>query len=136
MSYTVAIVIPPVASDDATAWKEVDKLIEEEGPRPEIFQSLHDQLTTRYPCLCSLPDEKVDDGVWSDGPLINNFSHRAAVLGISLNRETVLPFVIETANSLNLVVFDWQTEAIHRGGKLPKIGDGFWEGLIRRLSRR
>jgi hypothetical protein len=116
MSYNVAIVIPPLPSDDDAAWKIVDRLIAEKGPRPEIFQKLHDRLTKRYPCICSVPDDQVDDTVWSDGPLINNFGHRAAVLGMSYSRvEEVLPFLIETSNALGLAVFDWASMTIHRG---------------------
>jgi hypothetical protein len=115
MSYNVAIVIPPVPSDDAVAWATVNGLIDEEGPRPAIFQKLHDQLTAKYPCMCSVPDDKIDDTVWSDGPLINNFGHRAAVLGMSYSRvDEVLPFLVKTANSLGLIVFDWGTKTIYR----------------------
>ena len=118
MSYNVAIVIPPVPADDAAAWAGLDAVIEKEGPRPAVFQQLHDRLTAKYPCICSLPDEEVDDGVWSDGPLINNFSLRAAVLGMSHSRvEEVLPFLVKTAKDLKLVVFDWATETIHRPSK-------------------
>ena len=116
MSYTVAIVIPPVPADDRTAWAVVDGLIAESGARSAVFQQLHDQLTARFPCICSLPDDLVDDGVWSDGPLINNFGHRAAVLGIVFSRvDEVLPFLLQTATQLGLTVFDWQTNQIHRG---------------------
>src|SRR5580700_7068995 len=105
MSYNVAVVIPPVPSDDAEAWTVVDGLIEQEGPRPAVFQELHDRLTARYPCMCSVSDDEIDDTVWSDGPLINDFGHRAAVLGMSYSRvEEVLPFLVETANALGLVV--------------------------------
>ncbi len=115
MSYNVAIVIPPIPASDDMAWKAIDSLIEEEGPRPEVFQELHDRLTARYPCMCSVPDELIDDTVWSDGPLIDDFLHRAAVLGMSYSRVgEVLPFLIETANSLGLSVFDWATGQIHR----------------------
>ena len=75
----------------------------------------YDRLIARYPCICTLPDDEVDDGVWSDGPLWNNFGHRAAVLGMSFSRvETVLPFLVETANALGLVVFDWGGPSIYR----------------------
>jgi hypothetical protein len=115
MSYNVAIIIAPVPTLDAAAWEAVHSLIEQPGPVPAIFQQLHDQLTARYPCMCSVPDDQIDDTVWSDGPLINNFLHRAAVLGISYSRvDEVLPFLIETANSLGLIVFDWATERIYR----------------------
>src|SRR5207302_10159272 len=93
----------------------LDTLIREKGPRPPLFQELHDRLTARYPCMCSVPDDEVDDTVWSDGPLINDFLHRAAVLGMSYSRvEEVLPFLVETANGLGLVVFDWATARVYR----------------------
>jgi hypothetical protein len=115
MSYTVAVVIPPVPSDDAAAWAVLDGLIGQQGARPAVFQELHDRLTARYPCLCAVPEEEVDDAVWSDGPLLNNFLHRAAVLGVSYPRvDEVLPFLVQTANALGLIVFDWATGAIHR----------------------
>jgi hypothetical protein len=115
LSYTVAIVTPPVPADNAAAWAALDGYIAQQGARPAVFQTLHDQLTATYPCICSLSDDEVDDGVWSDGPLINNFGHRAAVLGIaSPSVDDVLPFLITTANDLGLVVFDWQTNSIHR----------------------
>lgn len=115
MSYNVAICLPPVPSDDQTAWAELDSMIESKGITPPQFQELHDRLTARYPCICSLPDEAVDDGVWSDGPLANDFGHRAAVLGLVFSRvDEVLPFPIETANAQDMIVFDWQTRTIHR----------------------
>ena len=83
MSYNVAICTPPVSIDDDAAWREVDGLIDAKGAVPTVFRNLHDQLTARYPCICDLPEDQVDDGVWSDGPLSNNFGHRAAVLGMA-----------------------------------------------------
>jgi len=56
----------------------------------------------------------VGNGVWSDGPLWYNFGHRAAVLGMTYPRvEEVLPFLVETANELGLVVFDWGGPSIY-----------------------
>jgi len=119
MSHSVAIVLPPVPTDDENAWGLLDSLIEEQGPRPEVFQTLHDQLTAHYPCLSSLSDDDVDDGVWSDGPLINNFGHRAAVLGLAFSHvEEVMPFLITTAIDLGLIVFDMQANAVHRPGPM------------------
>jgi hypothetical protein len=109
MSYNVAICTPPVPADDKAAWEALDSLINEQGTPPPVFRELHDALTARYPCICTLPDDKVDEeGVWSDGPLWNDFSHRAAVLGMIWSRvDEVLPFLVRTANSLGLIVFDW-----------------------------
>jgi hypothetical protein len=115
LSYNLAVVIPPISSNDGEAWKMLDALIDEQGPTPSVFQELHDRLTAKYPCMCSVPDDQIDDTVWSDGPLIDNFQHRAAVLGMSYSRvDEVLPFIIETANALGLVVFDWATKSVHR----------------------
>ena len=115
MSYTVAICTPPVPADDQVVWSQLDGWIEQQGPVPGVFHELIDRLTARYPCLCDLPDDQIDDGVWSDGPLRNNLGHRTAVLGMVYSRvEEVLPFLIETANRLGLVVLDEQTGQMHR----------------------
>jgi hypothetical protein len=122
MSYGIAVVASPIPAGDAQAWSELDRLIDDEGPAPAVFRALHDRLTARYPCLSSLPDDQIDDGVWSDGPLWNNFSKRAAVLGISYSRvEEVLPFVIDTATALGLSVFDWPANQIHRADGLKDL---------------
>lgn len=116
MSYNVAICMPPVASDDDAAWKELDALIDSKGPAPPVFRELHDRLTAKYPCICTLPDETVDDdGVWSDGPLWNDFGDRAAVLGVVFSRaDEVIPFLVRSANDLGLTVFDWAGPIIYR----------------------
>jgi hypothetical protein len=122
MSYTIAVVAPPIPADDGEAWKALHALIDQQGPVPSVFRTLHDRLTLRYPCLSSLPDDQIDDGVWSDGPLWNNFSHRAAVLGMVYSSvEEVLPFVIETATALDLAVFDWATNQVHRSDGLEGL---------------
>ena len=119
MSYNVAICTPPVPADDAAAWEEVDDLINSESVPPSVFRLLYDALTARYPCISTLSDDAIDDDVvWSDGPLGNDFGHRAAVLGVVYSRaEEVLPFVIETATDLGLTVFDWGGPNIFRPEK-------------------
>lgn len=115
MSYNVAVCLQPIPTDDREAWEELDNLIGAKGQPPEVFRELHSRLTDKYPCICTLSDDEVDDGVWSDGPLWNNFGHRAAVLGMSYLRvEEVLPFLVKTSNDLGLVVFDWGGPTIFR----------------------
>lgn len=114
VGYTVTVVVPPVPSEDAEAWRSVDELPRIEGAPPERLQALHDRLVARFPCITTLPDDEVDDGVWSDGPLIDDFGQRAAVLGISTRVEEVLPFLVRTATELGLIVFDPQQGRIHR----------------------
>ena len=115
MSYNVAICTEPIPANDEEAWRAIDSFIEAKGEPPEVFRQLHDRLTRKYPCICTLSDEDVDDGVWSDGPLWNDFGHRAAVLGVVYSRvDEVLPFLVKTANDLGLVVFDWGGPRIYR----------------------
>jgi hypothetical protein len=115
MSYTVVVVAPPVPEEDDEAWNQLDPLIDEPGLPPAVFRELHDRLTARYPCLSTLPDDRVDEAVWSDGPLWNNFGHRAAVLSFATRRAPdVMPFLIDTSTGLGLNVFDWQTNLVHR----------------------
>ena len=73
MSYNVAIGLN-VDADDAAAWQWVARAAEEDDESPPaVFHTLIDQLTARYPCICDLDDDVVDEeGVWSDGPLRNN----------------------------------------------------------------
>jgi hypothetical protein len=121
MSYNVAVCTTPVPADDDAAWEILKRPIDSQGRPPQVFRELHDALTARYPCICTLPDDRVDEGVWSDGPLWNNFGSRVAVLGITWSRvEEVLPFLIQTANSLGLTVFDWGGPAIYRPRPAPR----------------
>lgn len=120
MSYNVAILRPPVSDDDAVAWKAMFEIAGAmpEGDVPQVFHQLIDRLTERYPCLCDLTDDEVDDGAWSDGPLRNNATHAITILGIASPQvEEVQPFVVRTANELGLVVFDEQLGGIYRPGR-------------------
>jgi hypothetical protein len=114
MSYTFAICNAELPADIEAADEEVIRLREEPEPNPAVFNELIDKLTAKYPCICDLPDDKVDEGVWSDGPLRPRSYHRAIVLGLSRKIEKVMPFVIKTATGLGLTVLDWQTGEIHR----------------------
>ena len=115
MSYNVAICTPPIPVNDTTAWEGLDAVIETKGDVPPVFRELYEQLTAVYPCICELQDDEVDNGVWSDGPLWNNFGHRAAVIGMVYSRvEEALPFVVSKATALGLTVFDWSGPSIYR----------------------
>jgi hypothetical protein len=113
MSYDVAICTEPVPLKDKEAWQAVDSLIDTKGEKPEVFKRLHDRLTERYPCICTLSDDRVDeDGVWSDGPLWNDFGYRAAVLGMVYSRvEEVLPFLVKTPTTLDWLYLTGQDQA-------------------------
>jgi hypothetical protein len=63
MSYNVAICLQPIPTNDAEAWQELDSLIEVKGQPPEVFGEFHDRLTAKYPCIRTLSDDEVDNGV-------------------------------------------------------------------------
>jgi hypothetical protein len=66
-------------------------------------------ITAKYPDLTDLPADQVDDGVWSDGPLINNASGPYFYFGIVWSRlAEVAPFVVAVAQEHGLVCFDPQ----------------------------
>ena len=122
MSFTVSIVVPPVPASGKAAWAALGGILErrQAGPRSPEFQALYDQLVARYPCICTLADDD-DSGVWSDGPLIDNFEHGVAVIGIRYDHvDKVLPFLVRTATDLGFVVFDDQNGKIHRPQKLKE----------------
>ncbi len=76
---------------------------------------MHAELTERFPCICDLPDDQLDAGAWSDGPLINNFGAQTAVIGCVFSAVgEVIPFVREVAARHGVTVFDWQTGEVVR----------------------
>lgn len=120
MSYTIDLLVGSLPSPDAEAWKQIETLRashydDKREKAPELV-ALHSALTARYPCLSSYgDDEEIEDSPWADGPMINNFSHEMGMLAISSSKvEEVVPFIIETANSLGITVADGQTGKIHR----------------------
>lgn len=116
MSYTISITGNDVPKDDKLAWKYMEDLYNNDsGKASEEFIELIKKLTEKYPCICDLPDDKIDDGVWSDGPLVNNAGDKITTLGVVFSQvENVIHFIIETSNNLGFVVFDGQSGIIHR----------------------
>ncbi|TWT92945.1 hypothetical protein [Neorhodopirellula pilleata] len=118
MSYTIGLLLESPPADDAVAFEQFNALADasplDAKPHP-TFVAVHAELTAIFPCICDLPDDLVDDGVWSDGPLINNFGEREAVIGFMFSAvERVLPVVTEIAHKHGITVFDWQSGTVHR----------------------
>ena len=118
MSYSLVFSRNPIPKniDDPWAWidAEIEKYYKDErGAHPKL-KELHDRLTSKYPCICDLSDEELDNGVWSDGPLINNFSQDIAMVAMPFSVvDEVAPFVVETAVNLGIIVFDHQSRNIY-----------------------
>lgn len=115
MSYNIAVVNFKLPEK----FEEADELInsmtdidveEVDG----IYKEFHDKVTKIFPCLCSLPDEEVDNGVWCDGPLINNFTVKAPVIGFVYSKvEEALPVVGNLALEMGLSILDWQAGKVY-----------------------
>lgn len=109
MSYNVTISRKNISPDDKQAWAELNKLYEQEDSATEQgqdFLDLIEKLKVKFPCICYLPDDKVDDGIWSDGPLSNNAGKDLTTLGVVFSQvDNAIPFLIKTANDNGFVVF-------------------------------
>jgi len=115
----------------------MNELSEKDNGEPaNDFVELIKKFTEKYPCICDLSDDKIDDGVWSDGPLINNAGNDVTTLGVVFSQvENVIPFVIEIANKNGFVVFDGQIDKIFRPDIVEAVKSkpeqkGFWKKLF------
>lgn len=85
----------------------------QDEPSP-IFVAFHKRVTALHPCICELPDEQLHEGVWSDGPLINNFHAKVPIIGVVYPKVAeAVPGVINIALDMGLSVIDWQSERIY-----------------------
>ncbi len=141
MRYTICITRNNIPTDDKLAWQEMQRLYKVETCEcaPD-FVELINKLEERYPCYFDSEESELNnDCVWTDSPLIESAGKDITVLSIRISKaEQVVPFLIETANSLNFVFFDSQSARIIR----PKTDDfvqedsrptkGFWNRLLKR----
>lgn len=119
MSCTIALTDLSIPNEFGKARSIVEPLTDQERDEvKQVFQSFYDEITKIFPCICGLDDDgdaDVDDGVWSDGPLIDNFLVEAPVIGLVFSRvEESLPRIIDIANSLGLSLVDWQAERVYQ----------------------
>jgi hypothetical protein len=119
----------PVPRTASEADAIFNRLSGETRKQNAIFRRLAARLTARYPCITKLA---VDDesAVWSDGPLDGVTD--GAVYGIGIRTEhltDVVPFVVETATSIGLVVHDalqgstWLPGGVVIDGERYQVGD-------------
>ena len=87
---------------------------EDQNPHDE-FLRLHNTLTDKYPCMCDMDEDDIDECVWSDGPLINNFSKDIAVLGMTNSAASefggdIYDMILENG----FWIFDYQSSSIYQ----------------------
>ena len=114
MSYNLAVWEGPPPSTDEEAVAEFERLQARymsgttEQPSPAI-RAFVAAITSEYPDIVDLPDDRVDDGVWSDGPLLSDASGPLFYFGVVGSFvEDVVPFVTRIAAEHRLVGFDPQ----------------------------
>lgn len=107
MSYIVSITRNDVPKNDKQAWQYLEELSKNDsGNSATDFVELIKKFTATYPCICDLPDDQVGDGVWSDGPLVNNAGENITTLGVVFSQvENVMPFLIEISKPIRLCYF-------------------------------
>ncbi len=108
MSYVVHFWAMSIPRTIEEAVRFHGELSAQAGIQNPAFIELAAALTARHPCITTL-DEEDESGVWSDGPLNGLTRSKVYSVGIlSDHIDAVQPFVVETATSLRLVVFDEQ----------------------------
>lgn len=121
MSFTVDLILTEVPEDQQQAWSDIEELREEyyddkTGAHPKL-KTLHDKLTSKYPCLCSYEDDdpEMDESPWADGPMIGNFASKMGMIAIRFSHvDEVFDFILEEALALGIILADGQSEKIYR----------------------
>ncbi|HEY1692984.1 MAG TPA: hypothetical protein VGG39_12530 [Polyangiaceae bacterium] len=115
MSYNLAVWEGSLSTTDGDAALEFDRLFarymegDAKEPPSQAIAAFVAAITSEYPDIVDLPDEKVDDGVWSDGPLLDDASGPLFYFGVVGSFvEDVVPFVTRVAAEQGLVCFDPQ----------------------------
>jgi hypothetical protein len=124
MSFDLAVWEGPRPRTDSEAQSEFKRLTASpvgagpSGPPGDKIRAFIAAITAVYPDITDLPDDEVDDGVWSDGPLLGNARGPFFYFGIVWSRvEEVAPVVANPATKHGLVCFDPQ-----RGRCVPSWG--------------
>ncbi len=113
----------PVPENDQSAWElfkfRKNHVPTHPQPQPEVFHHLYRLLVTHYPCRSAFAEGEVGKCVWVDSPLIEKFGHDMALLRIVPEHvDEVLPFIVEKATRLKLIVFEEAAGMIYRDGDL------------------
>lgn len=128
MSYVLQIWQTPVPATVNEAGAICSQLQRRrEAHRPE-YAELASRLVARYPDIGDLDEEDGSD-VWTDGPLSANA--RAPVFGVGVQTHAlneVVPFVIESARALGLLVYDTQSGRVH-------LADGRVLGVVHHATQ-
>jgi hypothetical protein len=121
MSYVLQIWENPIPNSVTEADQIHDRLSEQHTAQNPKFIELAKRLTKRYPSAGTSGggDEEAED-VWSDNPIDGETDSPVYGLGVQTEHlNAVVPFVVKTANTLGLTVYDTQAgQAFLPNGKV------------------
>jgi hypothetical protein len=128
MNHTLDVLVPAISVDDRLAWIALAEMRGQpvSGPVPDVLMRFHATLVAVYPCLASYQwdDPTVDECPWTQGRLIRGFGSRRATLELRASSvDGVLDFILRTAGTLGLTVFDKQRGQIHRPPARLPVGN-------------
>ncbi|TXT40330.1 MAG: hypothetical protein FD135_1354 [Comamonadaceae bacterium] len=121
MSYVLQIWESPIPNSVTEADQIHDRLSEQHTAQNPKFIELAKRLTKRYPSAgTSGGDDEETEDVWSDSPIDGETDSPVYGLGVQTEHlNAVVPFVVKTANTLGLTVYDTQAgQAFLPNGKV------------------
>ncbi|MGJ7558876.1 hypothetical protein ACSFBI_33410 [Variovorax sp. RB3P1] len=146
MSYDLRAWERPVGQADPASFEEASQILLElerlkPGPNPRFIE-LAEKMAERYPVQgqgASSHRDNGSDAAWVGDPVVDARGCMRAVWAFALptgDRVRVLRFVVESANSLGLTVFDDQLGMafIPPGRVLPTEHAHTWEGAKREMN--
>ncbi|MFC4994752.1 hypothetical protein [Rubritalea tangerina] len=133
MSYSLDLTLEELPTDKKAAYEQIEQLREElyaeELSDEDLrlnFKPLYDALLSKYPCICSPAGE---NSPWSDGPLINNFGSKHAIIAVTYSSvDEAVPFILQTCKKLGYTVYDGQEDVFHFPvGTQPQVKAPWWK---------
>jgi len=124
MNSVLEVLVPTMPTDERLAWIGLAAVREKQlpGPKAAALIRFHDILGSVYPCLSNyLPyDPALAECPWAEGGLLAGAGSQMATLVLKESHfRDVLDFIVSTAGTLGLTVFDRQRGQIHRPLALP-----------------
>jgi len=114
MSYVLHVWQEPAPISLADAVRIHQELSRSTGQQSRRFIEFAKRLTARYPCIADEEGEGDSPDVWTDGPLDGRTPGAVYAIGVNTEHlDTVVPFVVEVASQLGLVLLDEQAGAAY-----------------------
>jgi len=120
MNHILEVMAVTVPRDERLAWIALASIREQQatGPKAAALVRFHDILVSVYPCQAAYAsyDPAIEECPWAyPGRLLEQVGSQMATLALrSAHLDDVMDFIVITAGTLGLTVFDKQRGQIHR----------------------